>query len=148
MTLRLAAVGRQAVLSGGINAEFTDANDLQLVLRNAAIPADVDTVQTGTIFATFIGGANPFAAVADDGTTATLALAANLTTNASAGHDFAANGERVGEIFVGAGRTSGDKFGDIVVDGTDNAGDLNFDSNTIANGGLLTITTFSFTKIN
>lgn len=146
MALRLAATGRQATLAGGVQAQFTDDQDLQVVFRAGTQPADVDTVSSDTVIATLIGGANPYSAPSDDATTASMALASNLSGNAAAAHDFAVSGEQCAEVFIGAGRTAGDKFGDFTVDGAGGASDFNFDSDDIANGGLLTISALTFTQ--
>lgn len=146
MALRLAAAGRQAQNAGGTQAQFADDQDLQVVFRAGTQPADVDTVSSDGVIATLIGGANAYSAPSDDDTTSSMTLAANLTGNATAAHDYSVSGEQCAEIFIGAGRTSADKFGDFTVDGAGGSSDFNWDSDVIANGGLLTISALTFQK--
>lgn len=151
MALRLAATGRQAVLDGGLSDLFASTG-LEVVFRTGAVPADVDTVSANSIIATLIDASEPsYGAASDDATTATVDIDANLQGNAVADHDYADGGDGAGiaEIFVGPGRTAGDKVGDFTVGGPSTTGTQDFNwtgSDTIANGGLLTISSLAFTK--
>lgn len=150
MAFRLSATGRQAVNQGGLSNLFDGSgNNLNIVFKGGAVPADPDTVSAGTTIATLAaddeGASNvngTYADAADDATNSDAALRSSVTGNAVADYDYADGNDGPGhaEIFVGSGRTSADKVGDFTVDGTDNGGDFNWPSDTIANGTLLTVT--------
>ncbi len=150
MALRLAATGRQAVFNGGL-ADLFDATGVEFVFRAGAVPADVDTVSSNTIIATLIDSAEPsYGSASDDGTTATVALDATVSGNAVSDYDYddAGDGEGHCEVFVGPGRTATDKICDFTVGGPGTTGtqDFNWDADDITNGGLVTVSTASFTK--
>lgn len=158
MALRLTAAGRQAALAGGVSDLFNGSgNNFNIVFKTTAQGGDVDSINAGTEIATLTvpdqGASNvngSYAAPSDDATTASVALAAAATGNAVADHDYADGGDGVGnaEVFVGTGRTAGDKVADLTVGGPGTTGtqDLEWPSDDVTNGGLLTVTAFTFTK--
>lgn len=158
MALRLSATGRSAALSGGLRELFDGSgNNLNVVFKTGSVPADVDTVSSNGTIATLAaadeGASNAngsYAAVSDDGTNASIALRSNITGNASAAHNYADGQDGAGmlELFAGTGRTAADKVGDMTVGGSTTTGsqDFNWDTDSIANGGLLTITALGITQ--
>ena len=160
MAFRLAALGRQAVLSGGLSNLFDGVgNNLNIVFKTGSVPADVDTVSPNSTIASLAaadeGASNvngTYADPSDDATDATAEIRNPITGNASADHDYDSGGDDSGiaEIFVGSGRTTADKVGDLVVGSANSTSPGNLDflwaSDTIVNGGLLTITALTLTQ--
>lgn len=158
MALRLSATGRQAALDGGIKQLFDGSgNNLNLVFRAGAVPADVDTVSSNTIIATVAfadqGASNvngSYASASDDNTNASIALRAAGSANADTAYDYADGQDGAGhlEIFAGTGRTAADKVGDMTVGGATTTGsqDFNWDIDAIAASGLVTVNTLGISQ--
>ena len=135
MALRLSATGRFAVLSGGLSDLFDGQNNnLNLVIKDGdTVPTDVDTVGADSVIVTLVAPDNgtnnangSYDTPEDDGTTSAAVFAAPLTSaNALVARNLnSANDDACyAELFVGAGRTSGDKVGDFIVGGPGSSGD-------------------------
>lgn len=160
MALRLTALGRAAQLSGGSSDLFNGSgNNLNIVFRAGAAPADVDTAGAATIIATLAaaneGASNvngTYGDPTDDGNVASAAIRSNITGNAASTYDYADGGDGAGhaEFYVGTGRTAGDKFGDVTVGGPGTTGtqDFNWTADDITSGGLLTVTAATLQQIS
>lgn len=158
MAFRATAAARQAHLSGGLSDLFDgNGNNLNLVFKAAVQSGDVDTINAGSVIATLAaadeGASNingSYADPTDDGTTASALIRTNLSGNATAAHNYADGNDGAGvcEVFVGTGRTAGDKVGDFTVGGPGTTGtfDLTWDVDAIALNGLLTVTAVTFTQ--